>query len=275
MEDSILEVSQLSFTYEDGTKALDNISFQIKKGEKVALLGANGSGKSTLFLTLTGIHKPQSGSIFLHGLPVSYSKKGLFRLRSQIGMIFQEPDQQIFSPDVFQEIAFGPSNLGFHEDTVKKKVAKIIEELNMEAYLSKPTHLLSGGQKKQVAIADVLVMEPEIILLDEPASSLDPFHTRLVYSLIDRMAKQKITLFLSTHDMDHALSFADRIILFDHGKIAADGRPEDIFLEDALLKETNLEPPALLRIFLLLKAKGVLEKNCPVPKSYEELENLF
>lgn len=180
MEDFIIKIDNLHYKYEDGKEALKGISFNIKKGEKIAILGPNGSGKSTFLLTLNGIHKPTKGNLYFNGKPYNYSKKSLLNLRSKIGVIFQDSDNQLFSSSVFQEISFGVLNLGIDENTSKKLVEQVIEELDITPFRNKPTYALSGGQKKQVSIADILVMNPEVIILDEPTSSLDPKHTAML-----------------------------------------------------------------------------------------------
>ena len=161
-------------------------------------MGANGSGKSTFFLCCTGIHKPSSGTLYYNGEPYSYDRKGLLKLRSKIGIVFQDPDNQLFSASVYQEISFGVLNLGYSEEDAKKAVEDVIAELEITPFRHKPTHALSGGQKKQVSIADILVMKPDIIILDEPAAALDPKHTTMVNQIVNRMTKSGITVFMAT-----------------------------------------------------------------------------
>ena len=273
MEDFIIKIDNLHYKYEDGKEALKGISFNIKKGEKIAILGPNGSGKSTFLLTLNGIHKPTKGNLYFNGKPYNYSKKSLLNLRSKIGVIFQDSDNQLFSSSVFQEISFGVLNLGIDENTCKKLVEQVIEELDITPFRNKPTYALSGGQKKQVSIADILVMNPEVIILDEPTSSLDPKHTAMVYNIIDKLNKKNITVILSTHDVNYAYKWAEKIIVFSEGKVLKIGSPKDIFNDTITLKKANLEKPYVLNFFECLVNKNILSSNLELPKSFEDLEN--
>ena len=271
-QDIILELEKVCYTYEDGTEALKGIDLQINRGEKLAIMGANGSGKSTLFLTLNGIHKPTSGRVLYNRIPVVYTRKGLLELRKKIGIVFQDPDNQLFSASVTQEISFGILNLGVPEAEARKRVEKIIEELNITAFRDKPTHFLSGGQKKRVSIADILVMDPEIIIFDEPAAALDPKHARMIDDIIDQLSEKGITVILSTHDVNRALAWAERIVLLDEGRIVSEGTPEEIFTKDEVLARTNLEKPTILKVFDTLCEAGFLNREQPVPHSTEDLE---
>ncbi|MBE6033610.1 MAG: ATP-binding cassette domain-containing protein [Clostridiales bacterium] len=271
----VLTAEDLYYVYADGTKALNGVNLEVKKGEKLAVMGPNGSGKSTFFLHLNGVLKPKSGKISINQQNIDYSRKGLLQVRKQVGIVFQDPDNQLFSANVMQEISFGVLNLGFSQEEARNKVDKIIEELNITEFKDKPTHFLSGGQKKRVAIADILVMEPDVVILDEPASALDPKHARMIDSIVDDLSSRGITVILSTHDVERALIWADRVVLFNEGRIISQGTPEEIFRKDDLLEITNLEKPTVLRIFENLQKAGVLEKNLPIPKTAEELEILI
>ena len=272
IDDIILKLEDVCYTYEDGTEALKGVDLQIKRGERLAIMGANGSGKSTLFLTLNGIHKPTGGKVLFNRIPVDYSRKGLLTLRKQIGIVFQDPDNQLFSASVTQEISFGILNLGVSEKVARERVEKVIEELNITTFREKPTHFLSGGQKKRVSIADILVMDPEVIIFDEPAAALDPKHAAMVDEIIDRLSEKGITVILSTHDVNRALIWAERIVLLDEGRVLAEGTPEEIFANEALLLRTNLEKPAVLKIFETLCSTGILSKELPLPRSAGELQ---
>ncbi len=269
---SILKTENITYVYEDGTKALNNVSLTIEKGEKTALLGANGSGKSTFFLCLNGILKPQRGRILFKDQPVDYSRKGLLELRSKVGIVFQDPDNQLFSASVYQEISFGLMNLGASEQEAVKRVEAVMEELEILPFRHKPTHLLSGGQKKQVALADILVMEPEIVILDEPVSALDPKHTEMLNDKLIRLPDKGITVIIATHDMDYALEWADKVVLFRNGEVFAEGRAEDIFMNGELLKRTNLIQPDVIKLFSDLCAQGIIDGNLPVPRNFKTLE---
>ena len=273
--DLAVKVNNLYYTYADGTEALKGIDLEIKKGEKVAIMGSNGSGKSTFFLNLNGVLKPQKGTIAINGNPIDYSRKGLLEVRKQVGIVFQDPDNQLFSASVVQEISFGVLNLGFSKEEAKEKVDQIIEDLHITEFKDKPTHFLSGGQKKRVAIADVLVMQPSVVILDEPASALDPKHARMIDDIVDELSENGITVLLSTHDVERALIWADRIVLFDEGEILKEGRPEEIFFNETLLEKTNLEKPTVLKIYDGLKERGILAEESAIPKTAEQLINLL
>ncbi len=242
--DTILKTDQVCYTYEgDDCPALDGLSLELHRGRKIACMGSNGSGKSTFFLCCNGIIKPDSGIVYFNGRPLNYSRKGLLDIRSKIGIVFQDPDNQLFSASVAQEISFGPMNLGLSETEARIEVENIMERLGITPFSHKPVHALSGGQKKLVAIADILVMHPELIIFDEPAASLDPFHTDLVHGIIGQAAKDGITVLMATHDVNYAWEWADEILVFHKGKLLADGTPKEIFSDDVLLKTAFMKPP--------------------------------
>lgn len=271
--DIILKAEDLYFSYDDEqSHSLNGLSLEIKKGQKIAFMGANGSGKSTFFLCCTGILKPQKGKIFFHNKEVTYKKKELLDLRSKIGIVFQDPDNQLFSASVYQEISFGPLNLGHSEEETKKEVEEVIDYLEITPFRHKPTHALSGGQKKQVSIADILVMKPEIIILDEPAAALDPKHTTMVNHIVDQMTQNGITVLMATHDVNYAYEWADEVLLFHEGKVLMHGTPAQVFGNRVALKQTNLEPPAVLELFESLCRKGILKASLPLPQNLNALE---
>ena len=271
--DIILKAEDLYFSYDDdNSHSLNGLSLEIKRGQKIAVMGANGSGKSTFFLCCTGIHKPQKGKLYLNGKEVKYNKKGLLDLRSKVGIVFQDPDNQLFSASVYQEISFGILNLGVSEEQAKKEVEEVIDYLEITPFRSKPPHALSGGQKKQVSIADILVMHPEIIILDEPAAALDPRHTTMVNHIVEQMTASGITVLMATHDVNYAYEWADEVILFHEGKVLMNGSPEQVFGNRAALRQTNLEPPAVLELFESLCKKGILKSSLPFPKNLKALE---
>ena len=271
--DIILKAENLYFSYDDEqSHSLNGLSLEIKKGQKIAFMGANGSGKSTFFLCCTGILKPQKGKLFFHNKEVTYKKKELLDLRSKIGIVFQDPDNQLFSASVYQEISFGPLNLGHSEEQTKKEVEQVIDYLEITPFRHKPTHALSGGQKKQVSIADILVMKPEIIILDEPAAALDPKHTTMVNHIVEQMTQNGITVLMATHDVNYAYEWADEVLLFHEGKVLMHGTPAQVFGNRVALKQTNLEPPAVLELFESLCRKGILKPSLPLPKNLNTLE---
>lgn len=279
MNEVILKAENVFYSYDDGkTHSLNGLSLEIRRGKKIAVMGANGSGKSTFFLCCNGVYRTSEGTIYFHGKPVDYSRKGLLQLRQKVGIVFQDPDNQLFSASVFQEISFGILNLGVPEEEARKEVERIMDEMEITPYRDRPTHALSGGQKKQVSIADILIMKPEIVILDEPAAALDPKHTVLVNQAVDRMTGEGITVMMATHDVNYAMEWADEVMIFRDGTVAAHGVPEQVFEDKQLLRETNLEQPAVLQLFDSLKKKGILKEELPLPRSLgallQEIERL-
>ena len=273
MEDIILKADDLYFSYEgEKSHSLNGLSLEIGRGKKIAFMGANGSGKSTFFLCCNGILKPSKGALYLDGKPYDYSRQGLLKLRQRVGIVFQDPDNQLFSASVYQEISFGILNLGVPEEEAKREVEAVIEKLEITPFRHKPTHALSGGQKKQVSIADILVMHPDIIILDEPAAALDPKHTTLVNRIVNQLTEEGITVMMSTHDVNYALQWADQIFLFKEGRVLKSGDPVQVFSDKQLLLETNLEQPAVLELFYSLCRKGILDSSLPIPRKLSELE---
>lgn len=273
MSDIILKADNLYFSYDDEqSHSLNGFSLEIRRGKKIAFMGANGSGKSTFFLCCNGIHRPTKGTLFFNGKPVDYSRQGLLQLRSKVGIVFQDPDHQLFSASVYQEISFGILNLDVSEEQAKKEVEQIIQALEITPFRHKPTHALSGGQKKQVSIADILVMHPDIIIFDEPAAALDPKHTKLVHQIIEQLTAQGITVLMSTHDVNYAMEWADEVVLIKDGTVLMHAAPEEIFSNRSALAATNLEQPACLQLFDSLCSRGVLKMSLPVPKNLAQLE---
>ena len=274
-EDWVIEAENLSYSYEgNDRKALDGLSVRIGRGRKVAFMGGNGSGKSTFFLCLNGILRPDEGRVLVDGEQVSYTRKGLLDVRKKVGIVFQEPDNQLFSASVFQEISFGILNLGADEETARREVERVIRELYITPFKDRPAHALSGGQKKQVAIADILVMHPQVMILDEPASALDAVHTKKVHELVNRLTEQGITVLMSLHDIDYAWSWADEIVLMHEGKVIRQGTPREICEDENVLKKAGLERPAVLRIYEKLINKGMLSGS-EIPGSMDELAEML
>ena len=271
-ENWVIEAQDVSFTYEGNEeKALDGLELKIRRGSRVAFMGGNGSGKSTFFLCLNGIRKPDSGRICIDGKPIEYTRKGLLDVRGKVGIVFQEPDNQLFSASVYEEISFGILNLGADEETARREVDQVIRELEITPFKDRPAHALSGGQKKQVAIADILVMHPEIMILDEPAAALDPAHTRKVHQIVDRLTGKGITVLMATHDIDYAYRWADEIVLMHEGRVLRQGTPEAVCADRAALREAGLEPPSVLRLWECLQDKGMISRAEQAPRSTDEL----
>ena len=275
-EDWVIEAQDVSFTYDgNDAKALDGLSLKIRRGAKVAFMGGNGSGKSTFFLCLNGIRKPDRGKIWINGSPISYTRKGLLDVRSKVGIVFQEPDNQLFSASVYEEVSFGILNLGADEETAKREVEHVLAELEITPFQDRPVHALSGGQKKQVAVADILVMHPEVMILDEPVAALDPKHTRKVQEIVEGLSKKGITVLMATHDIDYAYAWSDEIVLMKNGKVIRQGTPDEVCSDETVLKEAGFELPVVVRVYERLRQKGMISEDTALPKSVEALiENL-
>ncbi len=271
MKEYILETKNLSFKYEDGTNALNNINLKIEKGKKIAFLGVNGAGKSTLFLNFNGILKPSSGEVLYKGEKIKYTHSYLNELRKNIGIVFQDPDNQLFSANVYQEVSFGAMNLDLDETEVRKRVDEGLKSVNMYEYKDKAVHFLSYGQKKRVSIADILVMEPEIIIFDEPTSSLDPKHAKQIVEIFNEINEAGITVILSTHDVEIAYSWADYIIVMKDGKVVKSGEPVEIFKDDDFIKDVYLDKPIVLEVYEKLVEKGYIESQDNIPRDKDEL----
>lgn len=238
MSHHIVEVKDLYYTYPDNTEALRGLALRITHGESVAIVGANGAGKSTLLSHLIGMLFPTAGSIHIGGYPVT--KKTLPHVRRSVGMVFQNPDDQLFMPTVYDDVAFGPLNLGLAPDAVDIRVTSALETVGAVHLKDRPPYKLSGGQKRSVAIAAVLSMEPDILVMDEPSAGLDPFARR---QLINILGTFKHTKIIATHDLDLVLDLCERTVILHHGTILADGPTMQIFQNDALLSQSHLEKP--------------------------------
>ena len=271
-DDWVIEAQDVSYTYDGNSeKALDGLSLKISRGAKVAFMGGNGSGKSTFFLCLNGIRRPDGGTIYIDGKPVEYTRKGLLDVRGKVGIVFQEPDSQLFSASVYEEISFGILNLGADEDTARREVERVIEELEITPFQDRPAHALSGGQKKQVAIADILVMHPEVMILDEPAAALDPKHTKKVQEIVDRLSGKGITVLMATHDIDYAYAWADEIVLMHEGKVIRQGPPAEVCTDREALEKASLELPVVVKIYERLREKNMIPEDMALPGNVEEL----
>ena len=271
----ILQSDDIYFRYEDGTAALQGVTLKIEEGKKTVLLGGNGAGKSTLFLHFNGIYRPHRGTIFFDGEEIQYKNSFLKHLRKNIGVVFQDPDTQLFSANVYQDISFGPINLGLSEKEVKARVIDAMEKTGVKHLSNKPTHLLSYGEKKRAAIAGVLAVEPKVIVFDEPTAWLDPAGYRQIVRLIEEINRQGKTVVLSTHDVDLAYSWADLVIVMKEGKVIGQGTPQEIFQNKQLLSEASLVQPWLLEVYDKLVVQGWLNKATAPPANKKELYRLL
>lgn len=253
----LLKLEHIHFKYEEQYIALDDVSASFTRGERVAVLGNNGAGKSTFFLCCNGVLQPQKGDIVLNGKVVSSSKKDVHALREAVGLVFQDPDSQIIAGTVAEEISFGPMNLGLDRAAVVNCVEQSMQQMNLVGYDNRAPQYLSGGEKKRVSIADILAMQPDLILLDEPTASLDPENVVILERMLETLSVEGITLVISTHDVDFAYRFARRAIVFNQGVIIADTDIDGVFSSDEVLAQAGLKKPQLYA------AAEQLEKKFP------------
>lgn len=255
---NIIETEALCCGYDDET-VLRDVSIGFPKGKMTFVLGANGAGKSTLFLTLNGIIRPFSGRVIFNGEPVKYDKRSIRKIREKIGLVFQDPDDQLFCPSVYEDITFGAVNMGLDGHEVRRRAEAAMELTGTEELRYKSVHALSCGQKKRAAIAGVLVMEPEVMILDEPTAGLDPVGTSEIMKALDDIRRERdITVIISTHDMDMAPVFAEHVCLLDNGSAVFCGGAEELFREPRLLREHGLRLPRVAHLLEILnKRDGV------------------
>ena len=275
MTEFYFDLKHLSYAYADGTHALTDISLQIPKGKKIAILGHNGAGKSTLFQHLNGILQPTSGSISFCGETLRYNRKALTLLRQQVGIVFQDADNQLFSGTVKQDIAFGPLNLSWSTDKIEKKIAWAVAQTEVEDLLEKPIHFLSVGQKKRVAMAGVLAMEPTVLLLDEPTAGLDNYYAAQVLQYLAKLENGERTILLATHDIQLAYEWADIILVMEEGQIIYNGDPIVLFHQEDVLNRAHLERPWVFEMAITLQNKKLFGKNTPLPRSKNDLQHLI
>ena len=256
MNEVHLSIKNLSYRYPDGTHALKNVSMEILKGQKVAIMGPNGAGKSTLFSHFNGLTEPKSGYLEIDGKKMEYDKKTLLEIRQKVGIVFQDPNDQLFAPTVKEDVAFGPMNLGLSYEEVEKRVDEALTLVGMEKFKDKTPHHLSGGQQKRVAIAGIIAMKPEIMILDEPTAGLDPQGVDKVLDILNNLNKEGMTIVISSHDIEMVNGFAEKIFVLNEGKILASGDKNEIFSNKELLKEAHLKAPITTEILYQLKEKG-------------------
>ena len=250
----ILEAEHLTYGYDEKRHAIEDLSIAFEEGKTTAILGANGAGKSTLFLHLNGILQPEHGEVRFRGQPISYKKAGLRQLRSKVGIVFQNPDDQLFSASVYQDISFGAVNMGLPSEEVHRRVNVVMEQNGITYLKDRPTHSLSFGQKKRVAFAGIMVMQPEVIILDEPTAGLDPVGvSEQMHLLQDVCRQQNTTIILSTHDIDVVPIYADVIDVMDQGHVIAHGTPEEIFAQPELLRSHHLRLPRISHLLEILQ----------------------
>ena len=233
-----LQINDLNFSYPDGYEALKNINLEINKGDTLGVLGPNGAGKTTFILHLNGILGNLDDSIYINNL--SINEENLKKIREKVGIVFQDPDDQLFMPTVLEDVMFGPKNFGYTNEEAESKAIEALEKVKMKDFLNKPPHHLSFGQKRKVAIASVIAINPELIVLDEPSSNLDPASRR---ELIEILKNLDVTIILVTHDLPMALEICDESIILNNGEIKTRDKTYSILTNEEIMKENRLELP--------------------------------
>jgi cobalt/nickel transport system ATP-binding protein len=258
----LIETRDLTYTYPGNVTALHSLNFVAPRNARIAVIGSNGAGKSTLFKCFNGIFKPSSGSVLIRGEPIT--KENIREVRKFVGIVFQNADDQIFSPTVEQDVAFGPTNLGLDEETIHHRVEEALKLVGIEDLATRVPHHLSGGEKKRVAIAGIIAMEPEVLVLDEPTAGLDPQGVHDLITFINSLSRRYgMTVIFSTHDVSLVCEVADYIYVMNKGSFVAEGSVEEIFLQPELLRSVRLDVPVLPKLLRSLQKDGV-----PVPMAY-------
>lgn len=273
MKKQILKVENLYYTYGSGETVLNGVNVEVYEGQKIAVVGSNGSGKSTFFLNINGVLTPDRGEITYREIIIS--KKNLKELRKNIGIVFQDADNQIIASTVRAEVGFGPMNLKLSKEEVNQRVEEALEYMNITEFIDKPPHYLSGGEKKRVSIADIIAMKSDITIFDEPTAALDPLNAMMLENVLEKLSMEGKTMLISVHDVDFAYRWAERVLVFHQGEIIADGTPLEIFRNKETLNKANLKQPIMLEIYESLVEKQLLEDLKLYPKTPEEFKNIL
>jgi len=256
----LLSFEQVDYTYPSNPQpALQSLTLRIPVGKRCALIGHNGCGKTTLFLLANGLYKPQRGTVYWQDTPLRYDRVSLMDLRQKVGLVFQDPEQQLVASTVEEDLSYGLCNLGLPEVEVRKRVNDEIADFNLSDLAATPVHHLSLGQKKRVSLADVMVLQPELLLLDEPTAYLDRLHTHDLMAKLCQIQATGTTIVMATHDLDMAYSWADWIFVLDKGKLVLEGSPQDVFAQRETLEQLHLGIPLLFDV--LDKVADVLSND--------------
>ena len=263
----MFKINNLTYKYDKNRKALDNITMDFDRGDIIGIIGSNGSGKSTLFNNLMGILKATQGEILYKNNQLKYDKKSLYNLRKEVGIVFQDPEKQIFYSMVYDDLAFALRNIGMDEKTIRIRINKALESVNGKDFIDRPVHSLSFGQKKRVAIASVIAMENNLVLLDEPTAGLDPESTKAIIDIIKSMHKKGKKIVITSHGMNLIYDICDYVYILNQGKIISEGNVEEVFVDEEKIEEAGLELPWLVK----------LNKNMNLPlfRKEEDLYNYW
>ncbi|PMB42322.1 cobalt ABC transporter ATP-binding protein [Fischerella thermalis CCMEE 5330] len=259
MQEWLLEFEQVHYTYPGAKQAaINNLSLKIPAQKKCALIGQNGCGKTTLFLLANGLYKPDKGKIIWQSKPLRYDRKSLVQLRQKVGVVFQDPEQQLVASTVEEDISYGLCNLGLPEIAIQQRVEQALIEFDLIELAQRPVHHLSLGQKKRVSIADVMVLKPELLLLDEPTAYLDRLHTRKLMTTLQDIHATGTTIVMATHDLDLVYRWADWMFVMDRGRLVLEGEPKDVFSQRDTLEELQLGVPLICE---MLRAVNEVTQN--------------
>ncbi len=272
-EQPILQVKDLHFQYNDEKETLRGISLDIYEGEKIAVLGSNGAGKSTFFLNINGVLKSSSGQISYRGKVID--KRSLNELRKNVGIVFQDADNQIIASTVEAEVSFGPMNLKLPREEVAARVDKALAYMNISSYRKRAPHYLSGGEKKRVSIADIIAMESEVIIFDEPTAALDPYNAAMLEEVLGKMSEEGRTMLISTHDVDFAYRWADRAVVFSNGQIIADDTPLNIFKQEEILEQASLKHPTMFDVYRIMEEHQIIPTEGSYPRNIVEFQEMI
>ncbi|HEU4619939.1 MAG TPA: ABC transporter ATP-binding protein [Gammaproteobacteria bacterium] len=266
---TLLEARNISHTYPGSVRALNSLTLRIERGRRLAILGANGSGKTTLLLHLNGTLKPRMGEVLLDGEPARYDRASLIEWRKRVGLVLQNADDQLFAPTVAEDVSFGPLNLGLSEAETRDRVESALAALHILHLADRSTHMLSFGQKKRVAIAGLVAMQPQVLLLDEPTAGLDYQGTEDLLAVLEGLERRDTTLVFTTHDVEMAYRFADDVALFDAGTTLAQGPILEVLANEELVQRARLSMPFLLKLGLQARVAGLLSADDPLPRTPE------
>ncbi len=273
MQNFLLEFERLHYTYPNAQQsALNGLSLRIPVHKKCALIGQNGCGKTTLFLLANGLYKPQKGNVYWQEKPLQYDRNSLIKLRQKVGLVFQDPEQQIVAATVEEDISYGLCNLGLPTREIQQRVEQALVEFELAELAQKPVHHLSLGQKKRVSIADVMVLKPELLLLDEPTAYLDRLHTRNLMATLKKIHADGTTIVMATHDLDLVYRWADWIFVMDGGQLVMEGKPQDVFTQREILEDLQLGLPL---IYEMLFAQGTAEEEPVLERYRQRILHLF
>ncbi len=253
MSQWLLEFIDVYYTY-PGTNqsAIASLTLRIPQGKRCAVIGQNGCGKTTLFLLANGLYKPQQGKIYWQGKPLNYNRQSLIQLRQQVGLVFQNPEQQLIASTVEEDISYGLCNLGLSEIVIAERVQQILTQFELRSLATKPVHQLSLGQKKRVSIAGVMVLQPTLLLLDEPTAYLDPLHTRQLAQTLTEIHGSGTTILMATHDLEWVYRWADWVFVLERGKLVLEGTPQDVFTQRDVMETLQLGVPLAFELLSLL-----------------------